>query len=171
MGPSSTLGTPIYLQALGCTGVLAALHPGPPLTGSVTASLLPQVCLSPSSWPGPLGSCTTTTRSKSPPSFLCPQGPLRPRSRFSAQLCPTPPKGLQSCPLPCQGHEFFVHNEKVLGTGLTPGSLAVPEVGLDGRIQATLSVLGSANGQGHMRVSGCLWSQTFQGLSCGSITK
>ena len=142
--------------------------PQPPLTGSVTP---PQVCLSPSSWPGPLGSCTTTTRSKSHPSFLCPRGPLHPRLRLSAQLCLIPLKGLQPCPLPCQGHRFFIHNEKVLGAGLTPRLLAVSEVGLDRRIQTTLSVLGSDNRQDHIGVLHCLWSQTVWGLSCGSITR
>lgn len=38
MGPSSTLGTPACLQALGCTEVLQA-----PLSGSVTALSSPGV--------------------------------------------------------------------------------------------------------------------------------
>ena len=52
------------LWALGCPGVLQALHPPDPTDGSCDSRSLPQVCLSPSSWPGPLGSCTMTMRSK-----------------------------------------------------------------------------------------------------------
>ena len=103
--PVSTWETPAHLQALGCAGVFQVCIPQTPLTGPLTP-VSPQVCLSPSLWPGPLGSCTTTMRSKSPP-LHCPQGPLSPKAQVPSPAMPDPPQGPSAVSASPSGPQFL----------------------------------------------------------------
>lgn len=79
-------------------------------------------------------------------------------------------RDLQPCHLPCQGHSFFIHIGRVLGVRckLSLPNSVLPEVGLDGQVQALLSVSGFHHRQNNLKVTGSPWSPATQVLNCGS---